>query len=691
MEARETEPRFLLTVGKTHNALLVLTVLAACEAAAARAQAEWRVVTRYVDARYQTDAQTPPVNVPTVEIAGERRPVLASSPVVRIFHHAFPPPVSRRVTLDVPVPEHLRGRPLRLTSSVPDGGAAITGQTPRVVWKPDATVKLQVDLSREIDKGVVVAVATRAGPPETSYESAPFSVPRGARLRFGIGVDESEWTPTLAAVRFTLSALTDGGETALFSRRLDPAVRPEHRKWFDHAVDLTPYSGQTIRLRFATEAKPKESSAPFLFPVWSDPTLLAPAAEGSHPRHVLLVSLDTLRPDHLGSYGYRRPTSPNIDALLAARGTVFERAFATSPWTLPSHAAMLTGLYSCAQRLVPPGPKDPEGGVIASLSPDAVTLAEGLRMHGYTTAAFTEDGWISAEMGFARGFGTLIENRAFPHLSEPLGQVERTTHDALAWIRRHGDVPWFVFVHTYQIHNPYTPPPGYMELVAPDHGDDRAEADAAAYDAEIRYTDDVLAQFLAGLDAAGAGDALVALVSDHGEGFNEHGLYMHGNSLYEELLHVVFMLRAPGLVPAGRRISSDVGLIDLVPTLLELVDLLAPRRAEGRSLASLLRQDDGPDPPPLFADLGGKVAVRHAGLKWIIDEKTAAAEVFDLAADPRETKSVVGTRTLPREPAAWLEDFHKICPPAGAPAAPLGGDTVDPTVRQKLRALGYVE
>lgn len=677
-----------MTIGKIQTALLVVIVLAAREATAAG----WRVVTRYVDARYQTDAHAPPRDVPTVQIAGERRPVLATSPQVRIFHQGFPPPVSRRVTVDVAIPERLRGRPLRLSTTIPSGSAAITGQTPRVVSNAGATERLQVDLSREIDKGVSVAVAARAGLPEKSYETAPFTVPPGARLRFGIGVDESEWTPTLAAVRFSVNALTGDGETTLFTRRLDPAVRPEHRRWFDHAIDLAPFAGQTIRLRFATEPRPRDPSAPYVFAVWSDPTLLAPAPEASRPRNLLLISLDTLRPDHMGTYGYSRPTTPGIDALLAARGTVFERAFATSPWTLPSHAAMLTGLYSCTDRFVPPGPKDSEAGVIASLPADAVTLSEAMRQQGFTTGAFTEDGWISAEMGFARGFGTLIENRAFPHLSEPLGQVEPTLHDALEWIRRHRDVPWFVFVHTYQIHNPYTPPPGYLQLVAAEHGTDRAEADAAAYDGEIRYTDDVLVHFLNGLDAAGGADALVALVSDHGEGFNEHGLFMHGNSLYDELLHTAFILRAPGLVPAGRRVASDVGLIDLVPTLLELLGLPAPRRAEGRSVAPLLAHDEVPNPPPLFADLGGKVAVRQGGLKWIIDEKTAAAEVFDLGTDPRETKNIFGTRTLPREPAAWLEDFHRLCPPAGAPSPPLGGaDTVDPAVREKLRALGYVE
>jgi arylsulfatase A-like enzyme len=646
------------------------------------------VLARLVDARHQTAAHRPPTQVPAAEIAGERRVVLANEASVRIFHRRFPPPGARRVSLDVPIPERLRGRALRLASSVQGGGAAITGQTPRVVATPGATVTLEVDLSREVDKGVTVVVAARPGPPETSWESAPIAIPAGATLRFGIGVDESEWTPAAPVVRFTLTALAGAGEAVLFRRRLDPGTRPEHRRWFDHTIDLSAYAGQTIRLRFASDARPRDESTPFVFPVWSDPTVLAPAT-APPPRNLLLISLDTLRADHLGTHGYGRPTTPAIDAEIAARGTVFERAFATSPWTFPSHAAMLTGLYSCTERFVPPG-RDPQAGVIATLPADAHTLAEAARLYGFTTAAFTEDGWISAEMGFARGFGTMVENRAFPHLSEPLGQVERTMHDALAWIRKHRDVPWFVFVHTYQVHNPYTPPPGYLARVAPEHGADRAEADRAAYDAEIRYTDDVLGRFLAGLEAAGAADALLALVSDHGEGFNEHGLFMHGNSLYDELLHVPLILRAPGLVPAGQRIGSDVGLIDVMPTLLDLLGLPLPGRTEGRSLVPLLRGDDGSNAPALFADVGDKVAVRHGGLKWIVDEKTGSAEVFDLASDPKETRSVLGTRALPREPAAWLAEFRRLCPRTG-PAPPVGGDRIDPAVRDKLRALGYLE
>ena len=630
--------------------------------------------------------------MPSVEIAGERRPVLASPPSFRLAAHTVRPPGTRRVRFDVPIPEPLRGRPLRLFASLLMPGVALVDQAPRVVAQPDDHVAMDVALSREaIDKPPTVVVTARAASGETRWVSEPVAVPAGARLRFGIGIDESEWSSALPATTFVASAIADGGgETTLVRRRLDPGRHPNQRRWIDHDVDLGAFAGRSVRFAFATEAHPHDAGAPFVFPVWSNPTVLAPDATSSPRRNVLLISIDTLRPDHLGCYGYRRPTSPNIDAVLAARGTPFEHAYANAPWTFPSHAGMLTGRYPCIQRLYPAARSADYGNEFGALPTDEPTLAEILHARGYATAGFTEDGWIRADMGFGRGFGTFVENRAFPRFSEPLGQVERTLHDALEWIHRHDDMPWFAFVHTYQVHNPYTPPPGYLARVAPAAGDDRASADAAAYDAEIRYTDDVLGRFLADLDAAGAGDALVVLTSDHGEQFGEHGLWMHGNSLYDELLHVPLVVRAPGLVPAGKRVAADVGLLDVVPTILDLVGADAPPRADGRSLARMIRDGEG-SAVPLLADIGGTVAARDAGLKWIVDGKTGATQVFALATDPHELRDVAGTRPLPADGAKWLADFRALCPPATPGATVPGTGTIDPAVRDKLRALGYIE
>jgi arylsulfatase A-like enzyme len=150
---------------------------------------------------------------------------------------------------------------------------------------------------------------------------------------------------------------------------------------------------------------------------------------------------------------------------------------APSSWTLPSHATMLTGLYPCEERLK----------VARHLPSGATTLAEMLRAAGYTTGAFAEDGWVSAAHGFARGFGHFVERRR-PNLHSdgPPGDVEGTIHDALVWIDRHPDVPWFAFVHTYQVHVPYAPPPGYVDAVTSTSPEGDFPADSTAYDAEIR-------------------------------------------------------------------------------------------------------------------------------------------------------------------------------------------------------------
>src|SRR5262249_39528037 len=159
---------------------------------------------------------------------------------------------------------------------------------------------------------------------------------------------------------------------------------------------------------------------------------------------------------------------------------------------------------------------------------------------------------LTAASGFARGFDTFVENRSASAL-EQTGQAEATFRDAAAWIARQPreapnapnapNAPWFTVVHTYQVHNPYTPPPRYVQAVAFGHGEDRAAHDAAFYDGEIRYTDDLLARFLDVLDATGA-DPVVVLVADHGEQFGEHGLWVHANSLYEPLLRVPLIVRA---------------------------------------------------------------------------------------------------------------------------------------------------
>jgi hypothetical protein len=494
-----------------------------------------------------------------------------------------------------------------------------------------------------------------------------------------VGVDEDEWPGDLPAVVFTLTALEEGAEPeVIFRERLDPRADPAVRRWRDHEIDLAPWAGGTLRLRFEAVPERDDAGAPFVYPVWGDPTIVAPDPAARRWRNAVLISMDTLRADHLGCYGYSRPTSPVIDTRLAAEGTLFEHAYSAFPTTHGSHMTVLTALPPCVHGI---------GVFRDALAGDVRTLAEVARAAGYETAAFTEDGVLNVRFGFWRGFGTYVENTG-ASVDGTTGRADRTFPDALAWIRRHAGAPWLAFVHTYQVHRPYRSPAGYVERVAPDHGDDQGARFAAAYDGALRYGDELLGAFLDGLRSAGVLDqTLIVLFSDHGEQFGERGLFAHSNSLYDELLRVPLIMRAPGLVPAGRRIEAPVGLIDVMPTMLDLLGLPAVEGVRGRSLAPLLEERALPE-VPLFAEapLQHLVSVRRGPYTWILNDRTGELEV--LARDGGAERGA--DETLRAEGVALLREYRALC--QAAPDAPAPGvDDLDPAVRDKLRALGYVE
>ena len=651
-----------------------------------------RAVLHLVAARYQTGDQPSTAAVPTVIIGKERRPVLAASHPVTMLFDLLPEDRGREVSFDIGIPDEMRVHPLRLSSTIASWHTQIVEQEPRNLVSPPEEVKLRLTLSDEPQKNSPehVLITARSAPAEGRYESPPIAVPAGARLRFGVGLDESEWPSGMPGASFTCTAVEDGRESELFHTEIDPARNPSERRWLDGDVDLGPLAGHIVRLRFDSAPLGGDPGAPFIFPVWSDPTIYAPepaAAERRQIRNLLLISLDTLRPDHLGCYGYQRPTSPTIDSRLAAEGTLFEHAYSAFPGTHGSHMTLFTSLEPCVHGV--PG----EPGSIGKARPDATTLAEALRAQGYQTAAFHEDAFIMADTGFARGFGVFVENKT-PNVRESTGQADVTFPSTLDWIRGHGDAPWFVFMHTYQVHHPYTPPPGYVERVAPGHGRDRDRAtrDAALYDGEIRYTDDLLGTFLTGLDEAGASEhTLVILVSDHGEQFGEHGIFGHGNSVLDDLLHVALIMRAPGLVRPGVRIDKRVGLIDVVPTALDLLGMPPIRWTQGRSLAPLLRGETLP-PVTLWAELPIRqmIAAHQGDRKWIISRKTGRGELFDLVNDPHERVNLRAGEA-PDAVAKLLDEWTATCAAPPRPDVGEKREEIDPAVQEKLKALGYTD
>ena len=320
----------------------------------------------------------------------------------------------------------------------------------------------------------------------------------------------------------------------------------------------------------------------------------------SPTRGTILISLDALRADRLGAYGHDRPTSPFLDAL-ADRGAVFERAVAQYPSTLASHLTMFTGLYPQEHAVFRPE---------RFLDPSIETLPESLLAAGFRTAGFTEGGFMSGPYGFERGF-ELFDDPRYRDDTD----VERTFERGLDFLEGLADDErFFLFLHTYSIHDPYTPPEEYRGLfwqgppppgAFPSDGQNLRAVNrgelavtpeiidylASQYDASIRYVDDVLARFWGRVEELGLADEVTLVItSDHGEAFYEHGKLAH-MQVYPEDLLVPLIVVHPDL-SAAVRVPALVGLVDLAPTLYQLTDVESPRTLSGRSLAPYLLSPD---------------------------------------------------------------------------------------------------
>ncbi|MEL7061106.1 MAG: sulfatase [Acidobacteriota bacterium] len=347
------------------------------------------------------------------------------------------------------------------------------------------------------------------------------------------------------------------------------------------------------------------------------------ASKTSHPRGVLLISLDTVRADRLGTYGYDRPTSPFLDEL-ARRSAVFEHAFVQLPGTLPSHMSMLTGLYPAEHGVYPP----------AGRLPDAIPmLQEVFNRAGWTTGGFVEGGYMHEDFGFARGFDAWSSEAQLVY-----DDIERTLARGLSFVDDlEGDEPFFLFLHSYAVHDPYFPPEPYASdfdalpvegafaptgpnFVAFNRGELEITPEALtwysnAYDASIRYVDDQLRAFFAELEARGVLDeTLVVVTSDHGEEFLEHGSMVHVQ-IYPETLHVPLIVSGPSV--EARRIESVVESVDLAPTVLALAGLESAEIAfSGESLVPLMRGERETTPGTAYAESyldSSRALIRRSG------------------------------------------------------------------------------
>jgi len=674
---------------------------------------------------------------PFVVLDGEQRGVLFSYPLHEVaitelawdrksgtaqVRAALPPgvPAASRVEVHPRVMREMRALPLPAkvvpvqSKDASERHVAFDVAGP-ALQHPNGKLRLKV---RALPDGAVIAHTTEE-----------IELPPRATLEFAFGFLER--SPQSQAAREPVRMSVFVCEREACERVFDEPTtsQSDASGWADRAVALPGRAGQRVTFRFEAE-RPRPRQATGL-PVWSVPTLYAGEERLDGQPNLLLISLDTLRADHLGAYGYARDTSPFIDRELAAAGTVFEQSFSAATTTGPSHMTMFTGLAPTVHGVY-------GSSYFSGLSDGIPTLAEVLRLQGFETAAVTENGAMGAYRGFNRGFVSYYENKR-RELEGAAGHIENTLARSLAWLDAHRDKRFFLFVHTYQVHAPYTPPTAFQGFFEGDGLDDR-RADVLpskwhprSYDREIRYTDVQLEEFFAQLAARGLlENTLVVLVSDHGEEFLEHGALGHGPALHDEVLRVPLIVRGPG-VAAGRRVKEPVSLVDLMATLLELAGL-DPAAAPGQSFARSARAQtlaSASAPRPIFSEargskelflgrrggmrtrqvevpgyavrVGDRKLIRNLGDPGRRPASTPGSTgptylYFDLAADPAERRDLIGSAGADAPLLRRLLESYvstgeakrashreSVRTETGTPGV------LDADRRAKLRALGYLE
>jgi len=459
---------------------------------------------------------------------------------------------------------------------------------------------------------------------------------------------------------------------------------------------------------------------------------------GAERPNVVFILIDTLRADHLGAYGYARPTSPVLDAF-AAEGVLFEQAFSQSSWTKPATASLLTSRYPSQHQCFLEKQRLPES---------ETTLPQYLQRAGYTTAMLSGNPWVTPDYGFDRGtdyffsayderfarvtlymmalkrLSKLVDAQARPYnrlkllVQGEMSSEERDqvlTKEAFRWLDANEQEPFFLYLHYMSPHHPYEGAPPYDKFV-PDpslkpvtyyptksyyffeEGEQLPDAQlndmVARYDGDILHVDGLVGKLLEKLRQLNLlDDTVVVVTSDHGEEFFDHRNWGHGQSIYNELIHVPLIIRFPKHFPAGRRVNEPVQTIDVLPTLLELAGAPLPDGIAGKTLLPVLRGDDA-TPREAYSELlyryGDSRSLVRGGQKLMRTKKgeEMREEVFDLGADPREQRAAAvdgdgGAALQSRltEVQTWAEK-HKT------------GETADAAIsdeqKDRLKALGYM-
>ena len=405
----------------------------------------------------------------------------------------------------------------------------------------------------------------------------------------------------------------------------------------------------------------------------------APLPGGEPKPSVIFITVDTLRADHLGCYGYTQIQTPNIDQLAHA-GARFTQAYTPVPVTLPAHTALFTGAFPMAT-----GMHDFSGN---KLPANAATLAKVLRDNGYATAAFIGSAVLDSRFGLNQGFDTYFDHFEFNRLDEAhLDQMERrgdlVMDEALRWLKGNPRQPFLIWVHLYDPHDPYTPPEPYASRYR-----------ARPYDGEIAFDDAQVGRLVAYLKQQALFDSSVIVVAgDHGEGLGEHGERTHGFFIYNSTLHVPLLMKLPGVAPSV--IADEVSLVDVMPTLLQALKIPVPTSVQGRSLLGQVLGRPAAGRSNLYAETYLPLlhfrwnqlrSLQSRGMKYI---DAPRPEIYDTRTDAKERQNLYAARqALGHEMRDRLYGLIRRFTPTGG--AGTEKELTDPALLERLRSLGYV-
>lgn len=461
-------------------------------------------------------------------------------------------------------------------------------------------------------------------PPKTELKYE-VKIPEEGVLDFGYGLMREAWQKKGDGVQFHINIRAGDKEDLLFSSNINPFKHVEHRKVFREKIDLSDYGNKKVEFVFITE---KNDGIHNDLSYWGNPCIYQQRDPGSkkkeRPTNVILISLDTLRADHLGCYGYFRDTSPNIDSL-SRDSVLIDNCYSTAASTLVAHMSLMTSLNPKSHRVY----DDTAGD---KLSPELLTIADVLRGHGYYCGALTGSGLVSAIFGFSKGFDEYHEDRYSQFKGD---SAENLYANAAAWLSYNRDKKFFLFLHTYQPHNPYKNNSSLGKAFLNEHSEwqeidimkqlrdlesknpvsypseleDRAKRILEnylfrfrelpdnerqniidLYDGEIRHTDEYLIKpLLSELKRLNIYEnTMIILLSDHGESFGDHKMWEHGVQLYNELIHVPLIIKYPGSKYREGIIANSVGIIDVVPSILAELGIAPHSQFEGKQIRDII-------------------------------------------------------------------------------------------------------